>query len=66
MTKKEVLNCFLEYNKPFNDYWEMQLKWEMYVDILERQGSISIRQGNRFGNPCKAENFKTFNKKFRG
>lgn len=64
MTFREAVKCFVNYNDPFSDYWSMQLKWEMYVDTLCRSGAITIKQSNKWGNPCTPETFKRFNNKF--
>lgn len=63
MTFKEAVKCFREYNDPFNDYCAMQLQWECYVDSLCRDGAITIKQSNKWGNPCTPETFKDFNQK---
>lgn len=66
MTKKEVIRDFLECNKPFSDYWAMQETWSCIVDCLKKDGEITEKQFNTWGNPCTPETFKTFNKKFKG
>lgn len=66
MTKKEALRQFIEMNKPFNDYWEMQLAWTCYTDGLSKDRQISEKQRTTWDNPCTPETFKKFNKKFQG
>lgn len=65
MTKKQAIDSFLE-NKPFGDYWEMQLAWACYIDGLNRDGEITDRQRNTWDNPCTPKTFKRFNRKFKG
>ena len=66
MTFKDAVRCFAEQNEPFGDYWSMQQAWGFYVDILCRQGSITIKQSNNWGNPCTPETFKRWNNKWYG
>lgn len=66
MTYKKALAVFLCANRPFSDYWEMQLAWSCYVDGLHRDGMITDRQARTWDNPCTPETFKRFNKKFEG
>lgn len=66
MTKQEVVKYFAETNKPFNDYWEMQLAWTQFIDNLKMSDAITEKQRNNWGNPCTPETFKNFNKKFKG
>ncbi len=64
MTKAEAVKYFLESNKPFHDYWSMQLAWSQFVDDLEMSDAISMKQQANWDNPCTPETFKRFNKKF--
>lgn len=66
MTKKQVINYFLNTHRPFNDYWEMQLTWEIVIDNLCKDKEITQKQRDNFGNPCSPDTFKNFNKKFKG
>ena len=66
MNKPQAIAYFCEVNKPFNDYWAMQLAWSCFVDGLERDGYISMKQQANWDNPCTPETFKRFNKKFKG
>lgn len=66
MTFRNAVKMFTEFNEPFNDYWAMQQQWAFWIDCLCRQGSITIKQSNNWGNPCTPETFKRFNKKFEG
>ena len=66
MTKPQAVKLFTDYNKPFHDYWTMQLAWSCFVDGLERDGHISMKQQANWDNPCTPETFKRFNKKFKG
>lgn len=66
MTKPQAIAYFCEVNKPFNDYWAMQLAWTQFVDDLEMSDAISMKQQASWGNPCTPETFKRFNKKFKG
>ena len=62
MTRKYAVKLFTQIYPPFNDYWEMQLQWTVFVDDLE----ITDNQRSHWGNPCTVKGFKTFNKKFQG
>lgn len=66
MTKPQAIAYFCEVNKPFIDYWAMQLAWSQFVDDLEMSDAISMKQQANWVNPCTPETFKRFNKKFRG
>lgn len=66
MTFKEAIKTFTEQNEPFNDYWEMQLQWATWIDLLCKNKVITQRQYNNWGNPCTPETFKRFNRKFKG
>lgn len=66
MTKKQVINYFLNTQSPFNDYWEMQLTWMIVLDNLCKDKEITQKQRDNFENPCTPNTFKNFNKKFRG
>ena len=66
MTFKQAVECFANYNEPFEDYWSMQQAWAFYVDNLCRQGSITIKQSNNWGNPCTPETFKRWSNKWYG
>lgn len=63
MTFKQAVKHFVDYNEPFSDYWSMQQEWGFYVDTLCREGTITIKQSNKWTNPCTPETFKRFNKK---
>jgi hypothetical protein len=62
MTRKQAVDLFTQIYPPFNDYWELQLQWTVFldeIDITEKQRSFWI-------NPCTPKTFKNFNRKFRG
>lgn len=66
MTKAQAVNYFTEVNKPFSDYWSMQLAWTQHIDDLKMSDAITEKQRDNWGNPCTPETFKRFNKKFKG
>jgi hypothetical protein len=66
MTKPQAVKLFTDHNRPFNDYWSMQLAWSCFVDGLERDGEITMKQQATWLNPCTPDTFKRFNKKFKG
>jgi len=66
MTKKQAVDYFLEVNRPFSDYWSMQLAWADFTDTLKTDDAITERQWQVWTNPCTPETFKTFNKRFKG
>lgn len=67
MTKSQAIKEFTTFNKPFREYWEMQLAWTIFLDSLKADKRITQRQRDCvWGNPCTPETFKTFNRKFKG
>lgn len=66
MTFKQAVDDFARENKPFGDYWSMQLAWTSYVDYLNREGIIKDWQRQNWSNPCTPETFKKFNRKYYG
>ena len=66
MTKAQAISYFHESNKPFYDYWAMQLAWSQFVDDLEMSDVITDKQRDNWGNPCTPKTFKQFNQKFTG
>lgn len=61
MTFRDAVRDFKS-SGSWDDYWAMQQDWEVYVDELARDGSISERQRDTWGNPCTPETFKRWNK----
>ena len=53
MTKPQAIKLFTDYNRPFNDYWSMQLAWTVFVDGLERNGEITMKQQANCIGSCK-------------
>ena len=66
MTFREAVRNFANFYGPYKDYWSMQQEWEFYKDSLCRCGSITIKQYNKWSNPCTPETFKDFNHKWYG
>ncbi|MBO7731886.1 MAG: hypothetical protein J6S67_05020 [Methanobrevibacter sp.] len=66
MTFKQAKRDFINVSDSFNDYWEMQFAWSCYIDGLNRDGQITDKQLNNWGNPCTVRSFKRFNKGFKG
>lgn len=65
MTFRQAVSNFISVNKPFNDYWQMQYAWTVYVDSLEKDCIITMKQQANWGNPCTPDGFKNFNLKFK-
>lgn len=61
MDKKTALKSFISVTSKWNDYWEMQLNWECYIDGLARDGQITEKQRNNWGNPTTPEKFRNWN-----
>lgn len=66
MTFKDVVKYFAEVNKPFHDYWSMQLAWTQFIDDLKMSDAITEKQRNNWDKPCTPETFKRFNQKWYG
>ena len=66
MTFKQAVEWFAREHTPYGDYWSMQLDWSCFVDYLQRDGQITERQRQNWGNPCTPETFKRFNRKWYG
>lgn len=47
----------------WSDYWAMQQDWEMFKDGLCRDGRITQRQADSWGNPCTPETFNRWQKR---
>lgn len=47
----------------WSDYWAMQQDWEFYKDSLCRDGRITQRQADSWGNPCTPETFNRWQKR---
>ena len=47
----------------WSDYWAMQQDWEAFKDGLCRDGSITQRQADSWGNPCTPETFDRWQKR---
>ena len=62
-TFKSAVDTFKEESGRFNDYWEMQQAWEAFKDGLARDGEITQRQSDNWGNPCTPETFARWNSK---
>lgn len=59
MTNKQALADFIEIGQPagWSDYWAMQLDWAAFVDGMARDGRITQKQADSWGNPCTPETF---------
>lgn len=62
-TFRNAVNTFKSEYGRFNDYWEMQQAWEMFKDGLARDGEITQKQFDSWGNPCTPESFNRWNGK---
>lgn len=62
-TFRNAVNTFKSEYGRFNDYWEMQQAWEAFKDGLARDGEITQKQSDNWGNPCTPETFKKWNGK---
>lgn len=62
-TFRDAVNTFKSEYGRFNDYWEMQQAWEMFKDSLARDGEITQKQFDSWGNPCTPESFNRWNGK---
>lgn len=62
-TFRNAVNAFRGESGRFNDYWEMQQAWEAFKDGLARNGEITQRQSDNWGNPCTPETFARWNGK---
>lgn len=47
----------------WSDYWAMQQDWEAFKDGLCRDGRITQRQADSWGNPCTPETFNRWQKR---
>ena len=47
----------------WSDYWAMQQDWEAFKDGLCRDGRITQRQADSWGNPCTPETFNRWKKR---
>ena len=64
MKKSEALKDFISISEyGFNDYYEMQQAWTFFTDGLCRDGQITLRQFETWGNPCKRETFTRWHKR---
>ena len=66
MTIKQAIRDFISLGTKFSDYYEMQFAWECYKDSLNRDGVITDRQRDHWGNPCTPEGFDKWNKRHFG
>lgn len=64
-TFKQGLESFIECAPAggWSDYWAMQQDWEAFKDGLCRDGSITQRQADSWGNPCTPETFDRWQKR---
>lgn len=64
MKKSDAIKDFISFAEyGFNDYYEMQQAWTFFTDGLARDGEITVRQFENWGNPCKPETFKKWHKR---
>lgn len=57
MSFQEAVRDFKQQG-PWNDYYEMQLDWTVYIDGLADDGIITKKQRDNWGNPCTPSSFK--------
>ena len=59
MTKQQAIKDFVSFALPngWGDYWAMQVDWSAFIDGLCKDGAITQRQFDRWGNPCTPESF---------
>ena len=60
-TFRSAVDTFKSEYGRFNDYWEMQQAWEAFKDGLARDGEITQKQFDNWGNPCTPETFNKWN-----
>lgn len=68
MTQRDAVKMFVS-SAPSNgwgDYWSMQLDWSAFVDGLCRDGEITQRQFDNWGNPCSPETFGRWQRRMFG
>lgn len=64
MTKANALKSFVSLSEGgFNDYYEMQQSWAFFTDGLCRDGEITVKQFENWGNPCSVEGFAKWHKR---
>lgn len=61
MSFEDAVNDFKSFG-PFNDYWEMQEAWEIYMDGLNKDHVVSYEETSNWDNPCTPETFEEWNK----
>lgn len=66
MNRNDAIQGFVFDNKPFTDYWSMQLAWTCHMDWLFSENMITERQRQNWGNPCTPETFERWCKKWYG
>lgn len=64
-TYKQGVDSFLAYAPEggWSDYWAMQQDWEAFKDGLCRDGKITQKQADSWGNPCTPETFDRWQKR---
>lgn len=64
MKKSEAVKSFVSSSENgFNDYYEMQQAWSFFTDGLCRDGQITLKQFENWGNPTTVEKFKSWHKR---
>ena len=62
--QSEAVKSFVSSSeKGFNDYYEMQQSWTFFTDGLCRDGQITLKQFENWGNPTTVEKFKSWHKR---
>lgn len=64
-TFKQGVDSFLAYAPEggWSDYWAMQQDWEAFKDGLCRDGQITQKQADSWGNPCTPDTFDRWQKR---
>lgn len=64
MKKSDAIKDFISCSESgFNGYYEMQQAWIFFTDGLCRDGQITTRQFDTWGNPTTVEKFKAWHKR---
>lgn len=63
MSKTVAIANFISSSCGWGDYWSMQMDWECYKDGLCRDGMITQRQADSWGNPTTPEKFASWNRR---
>lgn len=63
MNKTTAIKDFISSSNGWGDYWSMQADWTCYIDCLCRDGVITQRQADTWGNPTTPERFNSWNKR---